>query len=241
MRLRLPRAIHEWPLSAKLIAALTCALFPLGVLATLMAARAYRHALAAGGEPPTQRWLAVLLPMAMWLAALAMGWLVTDRLLVQPLTRLRRAVERYGRGETSIRLASIDFLSHEVAEVADAFDRMADALGKHDRELEQALSEQKRLTREVHHRVKNNLQIVSSLLSIQARETSSPDVAYAYSTVQARVGALALVHRWMYDDETSQGVDLRALVTDLCASLEQSIAATEHIVARLRCSVERFV
>ena len=78
---------------------------------------------------------------------------------------------------------------------------MADSIASHEAELQSALHEQKRLTREVHHRVKNNLQIVSSLLSIQGRETANSEVSRAYATVQARVAALAIVHRWMYESE----------------------------------------
>jgi len=226
-------------LSAKVIAALTCALLPLGILTAIITADAFRQIAVESGEASIQRWIGVVLPLVMWLAAVLTCWLVAERLLVRPLTELRRTVERYAGGNTDIRLGNTDFLSQEMTELARAFDRMADEIGRHDAELNEALVEQKRLTREVHHRVKNNLQIVSSLLSIQARETTSADVAHAYSTIQMRVGALALVHRWMYDDETARGVDLRALVTDLCASLEQNLTVSNGS-ARLRCCVDRF-
>lgn len=231
---------RNWPLSVNVIVALTCALLPLGLLATYVTASAYTQTIAHAGHVSIARWIGLALPTAMWLAALAIGWFIADRLLVQPLGRMRAAVDRYSAGDTSVRLSHGRFLSAEMTALARAFDRMADDSTAHDTAMLAALDEQRRLTREVHHRVKNNLQIVASLLSIQARDTTDAAVGRAYSAVQARVGALALVHRWMYDDESAKGVDLRALATDLCANLEQSIAASEGVAPRLHCEVGRF-
>ncbi len=233
-------AFRHWPLSAKVIAALTAALLPLGGLATYVTASAYRQTIAHAGHVSPQRWVGVALPLLMWLAALLIGWLIANRLLVRPLTGMRAAVERYGAGDTSVRLGTTDWLSAEMTALGRAFDRMADEGASHEAAMRSALDEQRRLTREVHHRVKNNLQIVASLLSIQARDTTDVAVGRAYSAVQARVGALALVHRWMYDDESARGVDLRALATDLCASLEQAVAASEGVAPRISCDVARF-
>lgn len=240
MKTRVRGGIRSWPLSLKVMVGLTCALLPLGVLATLGTIDAFNRVIASSGHVSVQLWATAALPLMMWLAALAIGWIIADRLLVRPLVHVREVVERYGRGETSVRLGQTDYLSQEMTALADAFDRMADDIGHHDGVLRSALDEQKRLTREVHHRVKNNLQIVSSLLSIQAREAASDDVARAYSTIQSRVGAIALVHRWMYDDPTSTGVDMRALASDLLAGLEQALAASEGVAPQLSCAVERF-
>ena len=233
-------AFRRWPLSVKVVAALTCALLPLGGLATYVTASAYRQTIEHAGHVSPGRWVGLAVPLLMWLSALLIGWLIANRLLVRPLTGMRASVERYGAGDTSVRLGTTDWRSAEMAALAGAFDRMAEDSTAHDAAMRGALDEQRRLTREVHHRVKNNLQIVASLLSIQARDTTDPAVGRAYSAVQARVGALALVHRWMYDDETASGVDLRALTTDLCASLEQSVTATIGVTPRLTCDVARF-
>jgi two-component sensor histidine kinase len=233
-------SFRRWPMSVKVVASLTCALLPLGGLATYVTASAYRQTIALAGHVSVQRWLALSIPLLMWLAALLIGWLIGNELIIKPLRRLRDAVERQRRGDTGVRLSSMDWMSVEMQSLAAAFDRMADDGLAHDAAMAAALDEQRRLTREVHHRVKNNLQIVASLLSIQARDTTDTAVGRAYSAVQARVGALALVHRWMYDDETARGVNLRALATDLCASLEQAIAVSEGTAPRLTCDVARF-
>lgn len=233
--------VRGLPLPVKVVAALAVALLPLGAVAALIVIRSYQYDAALTKQLSPAQWLSVASPVIMWLATLLSGWLLADRLLIRPLLMMQRSVEAYTAGEHDVRLGRQHFLSQEVAALAAAFDRMADEISHHDAELNAALAEQKRLTREVHHRVKNNLQIVSSLLSLQARESTSADVAHAYATVQARVGALALVHRWMYDGSTPNGVDLHGLIVDLCASLEQGVGTAEQAPIVVRCQVAPIV
>src|SRR5207237_3574075 len=77
-----------------------------------------------------------------------------------------------------------------------------------------------RLVREVHHRVKNNLQVVASLLNIHGRNAETPDARAAYAGISRRVGALSIVHRNHFADmEENRGISLRPLVTELAAKL----------------------
>ncbi len=228
----------------KVMVALTLTLVPPGALAVVAAVRSYRNAVLHGANPTlsASQALTIALPILMWLVALGIGWLVANRFIVRPLTNMRLVVERYAAGDKALRLGGTAYFSREVAALAAAFDGMADDIAAHDQELDAALAEQKRLTREVHHRVKNNLQIVSSLLSIQSRDAANAEVAHAYALVQTRVAALAIVHRWMYDSESpggGTGVDLKALVTDLAGGLEQSLAATERVAVSISAAVER--
>lgn len=181
----------------------------------------------------------IALPVLMWLGAVLIGWMAIHWLVVQPLAQVSRSLDRYTSGDANVRLGGQRFRTQEVRELGDAFDRMADQITRHEEDLRTGLATQKKLTREVHHRVKNNLQIVSSLLSLQSRDATSPDVAYAYATIQKRVNALALVHRWLYDDETMRGVDLRSLAQDLCAGLEQSVTATDGSAIAIAADVDR--
>ncbi len=236
--------VRDWPLSAKVMAALTLTLLPPGIVAVMAAVRNYQTAVAHGASTRLSlpQAATIALPILMWLAALGIGWLVANSLIVRPLVRMRHVVEQYRRGDKSLRLGETRYFSREVSALADAFDALADDIDTHDAEIDAALTEQKRLTREVHHRVKNNLQIVSSLLSIQARDAAGSDVAQAYAIIQSRVSALAIVHRWMYDSDApggGQNVDLKALTTDLAAGLEQSLAASELLAISITPTVER--
>ena len=78
----------------------------------------------------------------------------------------------------------------------------------------------KALALEVHHRVKNNLQIVTSLLNMQASRIENPAAREALGQTRARIGALALIHRIIYeqdDDGSLATVDVARLIPELCA------------------------
>jgi two-component sensor histidine kinase len=78
----------------------------------------------------------------------------------------------------------------------------------------------KALALEVHHRVKNNLQIVTSLLNMQASRIENPAAREALGQTRARIGALALIHRILYehDDDSSQAtIEIARLISELCA------------------------
>jgi two-component sensor histidine kinase len=78
----------------------------------------------------------------------------------------------------------------------------------------------KALAREVHHRVKNNLQIITSLLNMQARHIENPVAREALGQTRARIVALALIHRILYeqDDDGSQAtLEISRLISELCA------------------------
>lgn len=222
-----------WPLSTKVAAALAIAMLPLGVLAVMLTLR--NHAAIGAATPTLVQALAVALPILLWLAALSAGWFAVHRLIVQPLAVIQRAINAYSvePGRARLGLADATAGSLEIATLAASFDSLADAIDAHSHDLHKAVAEQQRLTREVHHRVKNNLQIVASLLALQARAAHSPDVRQTYASIQARIHALSQVHRWMYDETAGPGVDLKALVADLCAGLEASLISQKHTVVRV--------
>jgi two-component sensor histidine kinase len=92
-----------------------------------------------------------------------------------------------------------------------------------ERETTSALEGQRRLVREVHHRVKNNLQVVASLLNIHGRSAGTPEAQAAYAGISRRVGALSIVHRNHFAEmEENRGIALRPLVTELGAELRAS-------------------
>jgi len=85
--------------------------------------------------------------------------------------------------------------------------------------IEAALEEKKVLLREVHHRVKNNLQIVSTLLSLQKAKASDPGEFRALTESQSRVRSMALVHEKLYQTGNLARVDFGDYVQDLVAQV----------------------
>jgi two-component sensor histidine kinase len=164
--------------------------------------------------------LLLLLPLLMWFLAAIVTWLLVTRLLIRPLRRLEQAVVAYRPGEGALELPRKLGPSQEIQEVRDAFGRAIDRAEESERETSAALEGQRRLVREVHHRVKNNLQVVASLLNIHGRSAETSDARDAYAGISRRVGALSIVHRNHFAEmEENRGISLRPLVTELAAEL----------------------
>jgi two-component sensor histidine kinase len=163
--------------------------------------------------------LVLLLPVLMWIAAALITWLLVSRLLVRPLKRLERSVVAYEPG-TPLELPRKLGPSAEIEELRDAFARAVTRVEESDAEMTSALEGQRRLVREVHHRVKNNLQVVASLLNIHGRSASGPEARSAYAAISRRVGALSIVHRNHFAEmEENRGIAMRPLITELAAEL----------------------
>jgi len=164
--------------------------------------------------------IAMLLPLMMWGAAASIAWFVVDRLLVDPLRRLRASVAAYKPGE-EIDPAEVRHLpAQEIRELGDTFRIISRTVAAHEAGLAEGLVRQTRLTREVHHRVKNNLQVIASLINFHARGAKSKEATDAYASIQRRVDALAVVHRYHFAElEETRGLALRSVIAELAASI----------------------
>lgn len=166
--------------------------------------------------------LFLLLPVLMWVAAAFITWLLVSRLLIRPLKELQRAVLRYQPGGT-LELPTKLGPSTEIQELRDAFGRAFAKVDESEAEMTGALEGQRRLVREVHHRVKNNLQVVASLLNIHGRSAVNAEARGAYAGISRRVGALSVVHRNHFAEmEENRGISLRPLISELATELRAS-------------------
>jgi two-component sensor histidine kinase len=164
--------------------------------------------------------VALLLPLLMWAAAAGIGWFVVDRLLIRPLRQLRASVAAYTPGELIDPGQGSTLPAQEIRELGDTFRAISRTVALHEAGLAEGLVRQTRLTREVHHRVKNNLQVISSLINFHARAAVSADALAAYSSIQRRVDALAVVHRNHFAEmEENRGLNLRAVIGELSSNI----------------------
>lgn len=173
-------------------------------------------------EPPVNvaRSLSLFLPLLMWVAAAAIGWFVVHRLLIRPLIQLRRLVSDYRPGEVLEPLKEMPTPAQEIRDLGQTFRAITHTVAAHEAELANGLERQRKLTREVHHRVKNNLQIIASLINLHSRSATTKAAADAYTSIQRRVDALAVVHRNHYAElEEHRGVGIRSLISELSVSL----------------------
>lgn len=179
----------------------------------------------------------ILTPVLMWLWASVVGWVLVQRLLLGPLARLQTVVSAYQPGDRALDLPRLEGPASEIGALGAAFDRVIRTVARHEAELEAAVEGQKKLVREVHHRVKNNLQVVASLLNLHSRGSKNEDVAAAYASIQRRVDALAVVHRNHYAElEENRGVALRPLISELASNL-RATAPADAVAMQMRLDV----
>ncbi|MBL0925373.1 MAG: sensor histidine kinase [Sphingomonadaceae bacterium] len=159
-----------------------------------------------------------LLPLASILLASMAIWLGTQKLVVTWLRELAKMAGRFAHGDFRGDREKFAGAPEEVAALSADLHIMAETIDMRNRELTQALAAKTRLTHEVHHRVKNNLQIINSMLSLQIARTRESKAKTVLSQTMARISALALIHRLLYDDDADheQG---RVAVDDLFRDL----------------------
>ncbi|KQT31417.1 histidine kinase [Sphingomonas sp. Leaf412] len=164
--------------------------------------------------------IALALPLVMWALASAISYLVVDRLLIAPLRALRASIAAYAPGDEPDPAVLRALPAREIRDLGDTFRALSRTVAIHEAGLAEGLVRQTKLTREVHHRVKNNLQVIASLINFHARGASSDEVAHAYASIQRRVDALAVVHRYHFAEmEENRGVGMRSVLGELASNI----------------------
>ncbi|WP_414469055.1 CHASE4 domain-containing protein [Methanobacterium sp. ACI-7] len=82
-------------------------------------------------------------------------------------------------------------------------------------QIKASLKEKEVLLREIHHRVKNNLQIVSTLLALQSDEVEDEKILQNYKESENRIQSIALIHEKMYQSEDLSNIDFSGYITSL--------------------------
>jgi two-component sensor histidine kinase len=167
----------------------------------------------------------LLLPVLMLGLASAAIWIFADRQITRWIVYLRRIATAYARGHYAIRPVALEEAPSEFRTLGETFSAMATAVQDRDRRLREALDHKSLMIKETHHRVKNNLQIVMSLLSLQAGKLRDPAAKDALRQAQMRVNALALVHRILHEIEDLGSVDVQRLIRDLAHQIQEGFGA----------------
>jgi two-component sensor histidine kinase len=186
--------------------------------------------LAAIGPLALQVAWGVFTPILMWVLAIAVVWFGIEHLVVRWITYLERITSAYASGRHSVRPERVAAAPAEIRSLGETFTRMADLISAREAELRESLAQKEVLVREIHHRVKNNLQLVMSLLNLHARRIRDPRAEAAFAEARSRINALATLHRRLYESESLQQVDLRWFLEDLCVELRRGgLAGNRHI------------
>ncbi|HEX7943999.1 MAG TPA: sensor histidine kinase [Phenylobacterium sp.] len=182
----------------------------------------------------------IVFPLLTFLLALVAVSVVTERVVTRWIVYLQRIAALYARGRFSVRPVQAEQMPPEIRDLAETLEDMADAIVGRDASLRDSLAQKDALMREIHHRVKNNLQVISSLLNMQQRALSDPAARSAMSDTRQRITALALIYRASYQGPDLRRVDLRPFLEELTAQL---VSGELHhgIVVRTELKVDPLV
>jgi len=122
--------------------------------------------------------------------------------------------------------------------------RLEQTVGERTAQLKQSLSEQAELLsekdvlmKEIHHRVKNNLQVISGLLELQSKAVNDEAAKDALTEGRNRVQSIALIHQNLYQFENLSSIELRRFVNDLCRQVESVYKKQSRIAMHIRVPV----
>lgn len=150
----------------------------------------------------------LILPALMWAVSLVVAWLASEKLVTRHIRRLRGAIIDFAGGSRSVRPLPLQGAPQEIRDTAEAFARMTQTILRDEAELEDALHGKEILLREVHHRVKNNLQLIASIVNMQIRRTRSDEARRIMQSLQERMLSLATIHNGLY--QTADVSEIRA-------------------------------
>lgn len=100
--------------------------------------------------------------------------------------------------------------------------KTAKALESKNEIINSALESNKMLLKEIHHRVKNNLQVISSLLSLQSRFDPENQSSFAIKTARSRVQAMAILHQKLFNNQDLNALSIRQYFSDLIDDIQDS-------------------
>ncbi len=166
-------------------------------------------------DPIANSALASLFPAIMWGVSLLVSLFAVHRLVTRHLQRLGRQMALFA----AARRLPDDLVAEdpptEIRRMQKAFYRMTEALIRDEASLENAIREKSVLVKEIHHRVKNNLQLISSIIALQIRDADSAEAKAALRQTQDRVLSMATIHRDLYQTSDTGLVDVGHLMREV--------------------------
>ncbi|WP_290685684.1 MULTISPECIES: sensor histidine kinase [unclassified Haematobacter] len=158
---------------------------------------------------------AVLYPLLMWAVSLVVAYLAVHRLVIRHIREMRGQMRRFALGQRDTAPEVLTDAPAEIQEMSHTFHNLTRILIRDEDALEASLSEKTVLLKEVHHRVKNNLQLIASIMNMQIRRVKEPSARRVLKSVQNRVMSLASVHRSLYQAEQLSAARVDRLISEI--------------------------
>ncbi len=173
-----------------------------------------------GAVPP------VLFTLMMWLASIGTVYVAMHYLVIRHLRHLGQQMRRFALGSRTPPEPIPERVVGELRDLQSTFVKMAALVARDEAALsraladrEAALAEKTLLLKEVHHRVKNNLQLIASILNLQMRRLRDARTRRVLQNVQDRVISLATIHRSLYQSDQLSALRADHLIDELLRHL----------------------
>ncbi|EBA08423.1 sensor histidine kinase [Sagittula stellata] len=189
-----------------------------------------------GGTGP-RALTAVTFPALMWVTGIIVAFFGLQRMVVRHVRQLRSAMRKFALGERRDSYLELANPPEELEEAQRAFNRMALIISEAELRQERDLRDKEVLLKEVHHRVKNNLQLIASIMNMQSRSARSAEARHMLAGLQRRVRGLAMLHRTLYTTPNMTTVDSGDLVRTV---VEDVSSLSKDGQIDLRVEIESF-
>jgi two-component system, sensor histidine kinase PdtaS len=156
--------------------------------------------------------------------------LVFYQFFALPMKLMERGVELIHVDERMI--INVYYVAFALAFIISRMQKNNEAVNKR---YEEQIKHNEILFKEVHHRVKNNLQIMASLLRLQAAESNNSEVVKNLNEAVGRIASMAFIHERMYKKESLADIDLQTYLNDLSFSILAQLDNTEHVCVDIKC------
>jgi two-component system, sensor histidine kinase PdtaS len=165
--------------------------------------------------------------LVMWLIGLIGSGFAAEMLVTRHIRKLNTSIVSFAHGERRLQAIELKNAPAELDELATAYVAMTDSIVRSEAQLEDTIHQKEVLLREVHHRVKNNLQLISSIMNIQMRSAHSSEAKALLKNLQERIMSLATVHRGLYQTSGLTDVRARELIPDIIRQIMSMSAGSE--------------
>jgi two-component sensor histidine kinase len=108
-------------------------------------------------------------------------------------------------------------------------------------DLSEILSEKELLLKEIHHRVKNNMQLITSLLTIQAKTIDDESIKAMFRMCQGRIQTMALIHESLYKSDNLKSISIHEYMSALTTNLSHFQQGSDFQPASIKLSVDPIV
>jgi hypothetical protein len=154
-----------------------------------------------------------VLPLLIWIASRAVAMLLVYKLVLRHTIGLRENMAAIASNRQMDTTRASSSMPNELQSLAENFDRMTNIVVRDEVALEDSLREKIVLKKEAHHRVKNNLQLISSIMNMKIRLAKNEETRTVLSRLQGRVRKLETIHRDLYKSQIDGLVDVHTLMT----------------------------